>query len=506
MKILNKQQIYAADQRTITSQGITSYDLMERVALACTLWLLRNNPKNSSYDIFVGKGNNGGDGLAMARLLHEKLIDVRVHVVEFKAKGSPDFEKNLKLLTRRSIAVNHIRKERDMPDIHPDAVIIDAIFGIGLNKPAKGIAEIVINAINDRPNCTISIDLPSGINLENTNEQSSVIWADTTLTLQAPKLNLLTQSQGKYAGSINVIDIGLEVDDVESPYRYQSTEICKKIYTKRRKFTHKGSYGHALIVGGSYGMMGSVMLSTKAALKSGIGCVTCYIPACGYAILQSSLPEAMCETDSGDRSLHKIKPNANADVIGIGPGLGQNSLTREAFKSFLLSNNKKLVVDADALNLLALDKTLLNALPEGSILTPHVGEFRRLAGDWKSEEDKLQRIQALAEKYKVVVVFKDAVTIIASPDEHLIFNCSGNSGLATAGSGDVLTGIITALLAQGYTSAHAAQLGVFIHGRAGDIAGRSSSVESLIATSIIENLGKAFLELHSCPNLQFNSY
>lgn len=214
----------------------------------------------------------------------------------------------------------------------------------------------------------------------------------------------------------------------------------------------------------------------------------------------------MCETDSGDRSLHKIKPNANADVIGIGPGLGQNSLTREAFKSFLLSNNKKLVVDADALNLLALDKTLLNALPEGSILTPHVGEFRRLSGDWKSEEDKLQRIQALAEKYKVVVVFKDAVTIIASPDEHLIFNCSGNSGLATAGSGDVLTGVITALLAQGYTSAHAAQLGVFIHGRAGDIAGRSSSVESLIATSIIENLGKAFLELHSCHNLQFNSY
>lgn len=268
-----------------------------------------------------------------------------------------------------------------------------------------------------------------------------------------------------------------------------------EIYKPLEQKTHKGSQGHALIIGGSYGKIGSIVLASKACLRSGCGLVTALIPKCGYDVLQTALPEAMVLTDDNERCISNIEFEIEPKAIAIGMGMGQEMLTQKAFHQFLKTNNKPLLIDADGINILARNKNLLELLPEKTILTPHKKELERLIGSWKSEEEKLKLIGTLAKKFSLIFVIKGAPTHIFD-GENLYKNTTGNPALATAGSGDSLSGIITSFLAQGYKPLEASLFGVYLHGLTADIAISATGYESFIASDISENLGKAFLSLN----------
>jgi ADP-dependent NAD(P)H-hydrate dehydratase len=268
----------------------------------------------------------------------------------------------------------------------------------------------------------------------------------------------------------------------------------QKIYKPINPHTHKGIQGHAALVAGSYGKIGAAVLASKACIKSGCGLVTAYIPKCGYEIIQSTIPEVMVVTTIHEKYISEIILEIEAQAIGIGPGIGQEDITQKAFYEFLKTNQTPLVIDADALNILSQNKTWFNLLQPGTILTPHPKELERLIGSWNSNQEKFEKTIEFSKQYGVIVVMKGAPTHIVNEDD-IYQNTTGNAALATAGSGDVLTGIITSLLAQGYQPIQAAQLGVYVHGLTADIALPETGYQSFIASDIIANLGKAFLLL-----------
>jgi NAD(P)H-hydrate epimerase len=269
----------------------------------------------------------------------------------------------------------------------------------------------------------------------------------------------------------------------------------KPMMHKRRKYDHKGTFGHALLIAGSYGKMGAAILTAKACLRSGVGLVHAHIPKAGYEIMQTAVPEAMLSMDRYDHYFSALPELDMYHAVGAGPGLGMEKQSQMALKLLIQECQQNMVFDADALNILAENKTWLPFLPQGTILTPHPKEFQRLAGHWKDDFEKLDILRNFCSKYHVYLVLKGAHTATCFPDGKIYFNSTGNPGMATAGSGDVLTGMITGLLAQGYTPGQAAVIGVFIHGLAGDLAMKEKGMESLIAGDIIEHLGRAFREV-----------
>lgn len=497
MKILTAQQLREADLYTIQHEPIASIDLMERAALKCTDWITNNYTNEEVFSIFCGIGNNGGDGLAIARQLKLKGYNVEVFVVLFSEKYSADFKSNINRLEKVSISAEFIQDENSFPSINPKNIIVDAIFGTGLNQPVKGFVGKIIDLINNLNQEVISIDLPSGLFASsNTQNDGSIIKANHTLTFQAPKLSFMFRSSAFYVGEWEVLDIGLSEEFVES---LKVTTIClsenrvKSLIKKRSKFDHKGTYGHGLIIAGSFGKVGAAVLATKAMLRSGVGLSTVMVPDCGYSILQTSCPEAMCLT----HGIRYISGKINDDLkqfnaIGIGPGLDQHSNTIEFLTEFLQSYNKPLVIDADALNILAQRKDLWHFVPEFSILTPHPKEFDRLFDSSSSDEERLDKLKYFSTSNNWIILLKGAHSAIALPDGTLYFNSTGNPGMATGGSGDVLTGLITGLLAQGYTSIDAAIIGTYIHGLAGDLASEMYSEIGMNASDIINQLPEAF--------------
>ncbi len=494
--ILAPKQIYKAEQQTIKKQKITTTQLMEQAGAACFEWIDKHLKGASvKIHIFCGIGNNGGDGLVIARKLIKHGYFVKTYIVNLSTKRSKDFLVNfekLKELGEWPEIINN-KEQLNNFEIDENAMIIDAIFGIGLNRTPQGIAKDTIQYLNQTNAYILSIDLPSGLFAnEPVTDKSTCIKAYQTITFETPKLAFLLPENELFSNKVEVIPIGLEKDFIQQKdvnyYLVEKSDILKK-HKKRNNFSHKGTYGHSLLIGGSFGKIGAVTLASKASLKIGSGLVTAYIPKCGYTILQTSIPEVMVEIDQNNQLEFfnfKTKPNS----IGIGIGMGKSSKTVIGFEKFLKENAIPLVVDADALNILSENKKLLEYIPENSIFTPHPKELERLIGTWNNDYEKLEKAKKISDKYKIIVIIKGYRTAIIQANK-IFFNPTGNPGLATAGSGDVLTGILTGLLAQGYTPINASILGVYLHGKSADLAMESETQETLIASDIISYLAKA---------------
>ena len=493
MKILNVQQMKLADQATIKNEPISSIDLMERAAYRCVQWLEEQDIEDKEIHIFCGMGNNGGDGLVIARYLYEDDYMTGTFVVHFSDTMSDDFVTNYQRAEATGIHPVSVHSLDDFPVIKKEDIVIDAIFGIGLNKPPKGIAKDVISYINKAGAKVFSIDVPSGLYIDKPTETKQVVVESTvTLTFQTPKLAFLLPENGDYIKDFVTIDIGLDekfLKEIPVNYHFTTSNAVESFFKYRTRFSHKGSFGHALIIGGSFGKIGAAVLASKAALKVGSGLVTAYIPKCGYTILQTAIPEVMVEVDAADQ-LEFFNFKVNPTVIGVGVGMGTSDKTAKAFGKFLKENKIPLVIDADALNILSNNKVFLESLPMDTILTPHPKELERLIGKWKNDYDKLEKIALFSKKHNCIIVLKGANTVIVRKDQ-FYFNSTGNPALATAGTGDVLTGIITGLLAQAYTPLQAALFGVFIHGRTANFSGSLGYMEAFTASDIINFLPDA---------------
>jgi ADP-dependent NAD(P)H-hydrate dehydratase / NAD(P)H-hydrate epimerase len=494
MKIFSAAQIKQWDAFTVANEPVTSINLMERAAAKCVEWLTENNYNQKYFQIFCGKGNNGGDGLAIARMLIQKKIATTVYILEFGNIGSPDFQINLAKLHECSTDIHFIQSRDFFPAITSDAVVIDALFGTGLNKPLAGISAALVNHINNSKAAIIAIDLPSGLAADSSSKNNAVIKAAHTLSFQNYKLAFLLPENENYCGSIHLLNIGLDKKfETEEDAIFELTDLnfIKSIYKPRNKFSHKGNYGHAALLCGSYGMMGAAVLSAAACLRSGVGKLTCFVPKCGYGILQTAVPEAMCLV-SGEEYILSANEIKKFDAVGIGPGIGLHPSHATLLKEIFLQINKPILLDADALNIIGDNPALLSVIPENSILTPHPKEFERLFGKTANDFDRINLALQKSKELNLYIVLKGHHTFIATPEGKGYFNNTGNAGMATAGSGDTLSGIITGLLAQGYTPAQACILGVYLHGLAGDFAAAKLSQEAMIASDIIRYLGEVF--------------
>ena len=498
MKLFSAEQIYSSDKFTIEKQKITSDELMERSAIQIFNWMhLRMQGAPVKIHLFCGIGNNGGDGIALARHLQEHGYHIAVYVVNYSDKRSKDFLINLDRLKDRKIWPEFLDVNTELPTIGKDDIIVDAIFGIGLNRPPSVWVRNLIEHLNKSQAFILSVDIPSGLYTADVpKDTKAIIKSNYVLSFQAPKLVFFLPQTGIYVEQWEILDIGLDQEyltNTETEYQLIGKNEVLPLYTPRTKFSHKGTYGHTLIIGGSYGKIGAVQLASKAALKIGSGLVTSYVPECGYNAMQTALPEVMVITDE-EKVISKIDFEISPSAIGIGMGMGSSPKTVNAFKVFFKKNKSPLVIDADGLNIIASHNECLKLIPKDSILTPHPKELERLIGKWKNDFDKLNKTKDFATKYGIIVLIKGANTITVHDNVGYV-NTTGNPGMATAGSGDVLTGIITGLLAQGYSSLSSAIFGVYLHGKSGDIAIEKTGYQALIASNIIEGLGAAFLDL-----------
>ena len=500
MKIFRAEQVREIDAYTIKNEPIRSIDLMERAATRLTGWYVRHYHTDRKAMIFAGSGNNGGDALAMARMLADRQFRVECFLLRF-GKLSENCYINLgRLKEQAMVQLYEIDDQDSLPEIAKEDVVVDGIFGSGLSRSVTGLPASVIRHINKNAGTVIAIDIPSGLFGEDNagNDYIQVIRASHTLTFQFPFLSFFFDLHEAHVGHMRVHDIKLHpmaISKTETDYRTMEAEEIRGLLPQRSKFAHKGTFGHALMISGSYGMMGAALLAGESCLRSGTGLVTLHVPKFGYGIVQTAFPEAIVSIDQSDILFSEPPDLSPYSAIGIGPGLGCKPNSGKGLKMLLERTKVPLVIDADGLNILSQHPDWLELLPEGTILTPHPKEFDRLAGESTDSYERHLKQREFASMHKVVVVLKGASTGIASPDGRYWFNTTGNSGMATGGSGDVLTGLIAGLLAQGIASLDAALAGVYLHGLAGDLAAESSSEEAVIAGDMILYLGEAFREL-----------
>jgi NAD(P)H-hydrate epimerase len=494
MQLLNTSQIHAWDEYTIRHEPITSIELMERAAGACYDWLMNSGYKGKSFSIFCGKGNNGGDGLAIARMLAVSGHTVNVYILEFGHLGTNDFQQNLGLLHGSTATIYFISSESAIYPVQEEDVIIDALLGSGLNRPLEGLTAALVHHINNSGHDVISIDVPTGLYTDKHPEGNVVVRATHTLSFQSHKLSFLLKESQPFIGELHILDIGLDpqfLSQTESVYHLVDHPLVNSILRHRQRFSHKGDYGTGALIAGSTGMMGAAALCARAFMRSGAGKLICHVPKSGYAIMQVGVPEAMVMIE-GEDYVEKIGSLEKYDAVGIGPGLGKHDGQEKLFSDILRRYRQPLVIDADGLNILARHPKLLKQLPPFSVLTPHVGEFERLFGSFKTDFERIESALVKARELDVLIVLKGPYTFIATPGGKGYFNSTGNPGMATGGSGDVLTGFITGLICQGYPSEHAAIAGVYLHGLAGDLAAAANSQASLIATDLVNYFGQAF--------------
>jgi hydroxyethylthiazole kinase-like uncharacterized protein yjeF len=496
-KILSAAQIRELDAHTIKNEPILSIDLMERACRAFVNWLFAHITGFKKVGIVCGTGNNGGDGLGIARMLIERGYPVKVWIVKGGVSESEDFKANRQRLGDKA-DLHEITSETDQSLFTGIDVLIDAVFGSGLSRPAEGLYTQVIRSINKSEALKIAVDVPSGL-MADKPSAGEIVEADFTVTFQSPKLAFLLPQSFRYTGEWTAIDIGLKKDFIresDTPYHLILCKDAAAILKQRSKFDHKGTFGHALLVVGSFGKMGAAVLSSRAALRAGLGLLTVHVPACGCEIMQTSVPEAMALVDENENKFSKIGDLGKYSTIGVGPGLGQEKETVKALEELMAKFRKPMVFDADALNILSSNRQLMTQVPEGSILTPHPKEFERLTGSWQNDFERLEKLQTLSRDLKSVVVLKGAYSAVALPTGEVHFNSSGNPGMATGGTGDVLTGILTGLLAQNYSAPQAAIMGVFLHGSAGDDAAIDKGTQALIASDLIDYLPSAYKKLN----------
>lgn len=498
MKIFTAEQTRQWDQFTIANEPVSSVQLMERAAGRCTDWILQHFNADTEFLVFCGKGNNGGDGLVIARMLVSRNWNASVFILESNVEGSADFLANLKQFEEVKKVSRYIKKASDIPPIDKKQVVIDALYGSGLNRPLDKMASDLVKVLNNSGATILSIDIPSGLFADKNSTEFPVIQASYTLTFQRCKLAFLVAENAGYTGEIVVLDIGLHPlfeENTSSRFVLLQKNEISTIFKPRKKYSHKGNYGNAVIFSGSYGMMGAAILAVKAGLRSGAGKITAAIPSCGVYIMQVAVPEAICLPDSSENHLANIAETSLYEAVAIGPGIGINPDTIQWFEKIISSIKKPLVLDADALNIISHNQSLLQRIPAGTILTPHPKEFERLFGKSQNDFERLELALQKASQLSIYIILKGFHSFIACPDGRGFFNSTGNPGMATAGSGDVLTGMIAGLLAQGFVPLDACKAGVFLHGLAGDIAAIENSEPGLVAGDIVDCIGKAYLEL-----------
>lgn len=503
MKILTAAQIHELDKYTIEHEPIKSIDLMERASKAITHAIMEEWSERTPVVVFAGPGNNGGDALAVARMLAEAKYQVGVFLFNIHSKLSEDCAANKQRLidSKRGIKFTEISLNFDPPELTADTLVVDGLFGSGLNKPLMGGFASLVKYINQSPAQVVSIDMPSGLMCEDNtyNIRTNIIRADLTLTLQQKKLAMMLPDCQPYVGRLRVLDIRLSenyIRQAEVSCRILEEEELRPHLRRRGDFVHKGSMGNALLIAGSYGMAGAAILAAKACMRAGAGKVTVHTPRRNYGIMQVAVPEAVMQMDREETIFSDSVESNDFDALGIGPGIGQSENTAIALIAQIRRTQCPIVVDADALNILASHQAWMQQLPKGIIMTPHPREFDRMAGSASnSDYERLIRARQMAEHLQGYLILKGHYSALCMPDGHIIFNSTGNSGMATAGSGDVLTGIITGLLARGYNRGEACMLGMYLHGLAGDLAVKEVGKESLVAGDLIKYLPQAFKRL-----------
>ncbi|SEO89081.1 NAD(P)H-hydrate epimerase [Mucilaginibacter gossypiicola] len=471
LPLLIAEQIREGDAYTIANEPISSVDLMERASRAFVGWFANHFPdRNQGITFYCGTGNNGGDGLAIARLLCEHHYNkLNVVVARFSGKVSDDFNTNLQRIKKTCVKLSELAKGEEI--LADDSqVIIDALLGSGLNKPLSGDYERLVKYINGLERTVVAVDVPTGFFSEGEVAKDAIaIKADLVITFQQPKINFLLPESAPYINCWEAVNIGISekfVQGLHSPYQFVEEKDIRQMLKPRRRFSNKGTYGHALIVAGQAKTMGAALLSSSAAAHAGAGLTTACIPEGGLTALNSYLPEIMAIVRSGNQ-LPDIEWDKFSS-IAVGPGLGKDDDSLSLLKAIVKSYKKPMVIDADALNLLAENKELLKELPAGSILTPHMKEFDRLFGEHTNWWQRLQTALKKAKELNLCILLKNDYTIVATPDGTAYFNSSGNAAMASGGMGDVLTGIIAALLGQKYSPQQACIIGAYIHGKAGD--------------------------------------
>ncbi len=502
MKIFNTAQTRRLDELTIKREPVSSIHLMERASKAFCQWFARQFPnRNQKIFIFCGTGNNGGDGLAIARSLSKDYYEVTAHMLLLTpnlSKDATDNLRNLKMVGGNVLGHDYKEGAAMLPILPPGSIVIDAILGNGLNKPITGYWARFIEYLNALAVTRVSVDIPSGMFADKPTEGVSIL-ADYTFSFEFPKLAFFFPENQHRLGKWNFGSIGLHAQSIQeepTPYFLLDEKMVKPLLKTRNRHDHKGTFGHALLVTGSYGKMGAAILASRACLRSGAGLVSIHSPKCGYEILQIAVPEAMVSVDEHQYAVTYVHEElAKYKAIGIGCGIGTNDLTAQGLADVLRRTNNPVVLDADALNLLAGHPDFFKLIPQNSILTPHVKEFERMFGPTANDfERNALQIQKAVE-LGIYLILKGAHTAIACPDGNCLFNNNGNPGMATGGSGDVLTGLLTGLLAQGYSPFEACQLGVYLHGFAGDLAMLDQQQEALLASDIIDHIGRAFKHL-----------
>lgn len=498
MQILNARQIREWDEYTMRYEPVSHLDLMERAATACFDWITATCGIQQVYSVFCGKGNNGGDGLVIARRLLEKNIAVKIYILEFGHLGTESFQANLQRLHAIQADIKYITVEENFPSIDKNEILIDALYGSGLSRPLEGMSAGLVDHLNTSGNPIVAIDMPSGLPIDSPAGDSTVIHARDTLSFQCMRPAFLMAENEKYTGLVHVLDIGLHPGyllNLSSNRVFIDKELVQNIYKPRRRFSHKGDFGHTLLLSGSYGKMGAALLAARACIHTGTGLLTAGIPEAGYEILQSGCPEAMVIT-SGTKYLGNFEQIdlLQYDAVGVGPGIGLLEDSFSLVKKIITQYKGPVLLDADALNLLSKEISLLDKHSQAILITPHPKEFARLFGQTKNGYEQLELAIKSAAKYSLVILLKGKYTAIITPGGMVYFNSTGNPGMATGGTGDVLTGMISALLSQGYTPEAAAIMGAYLHGLAGDIVASTKSQEALSAGDLVDHIGEAFLQ------------
>lgn len=498
MKIFTTEAIRNIDRYTIEDEGVSSMELIHRVAEGVASEVMARWSVTTPTLVFAGPGNNGADALIVAKLLAE--AGFKPQVVLFN-HGSNSLSRDCRAAKAELLAVGgvdfiEVVYKAEIPVVTPDHLVIDGLFGSGLREPLKGGLMILVRNINDSGAKVVSIDVPSGM-FGDWNAQTvarDVVHATLTMSVQVPRLAFFLADNAELVGEWKLMDVGLSqraIAETPTKFYFVERDDVRAVLRRRGAFSSKDDYGHGLLIAGCYGMMGAAVMAARGALRAGVGKLTVHSARCGFDVLQGRVPEAMFSPDRNDIVISDMTPRFACSAIGVGPGIGVNDATRGALEQLIKGAKRPMVIDADALNILASTPMLLDHVPAGSVLTPHAGEFDRLFGVQGSAEGRLLKAVEVAAKYKVIIVLKGRYTATVRPDGKVFFNSTGSPALATAGSGDVLTGVITGLMAQGYKPESAAVAGVYIHGLAGELAARSEGEYGTTGMDVAEAVGRA---------------
>lgn len=498
MKILTSEQLRELDNATCVAQEIDSIELMERAANAAACEIISRFLPMQRIVLIAGPGNNGGDALAVARILLEHGYNkVEIFLFNINRKLSHDCEEERnRLITMEGVDFTEVEREFTPPYLGKNDLVIDGLFGSGLKTPLQGGFKTLAQYINESGAYVISLDVPSGLFGEwNANvNRRDMVHANLTLTFQLPRLSFFFEENAPCLGDWQLLDIDLDpvkIKELKTEFMYVNARSVRPLLRQRLPFSGKRDYGSVLVFAGSTGMMGAAVMCAQAVLRSGAGLVTVHSAHRGMDIVQTAVPEAMFEPDRNEHFITEMKLYHEHQAVAAGPGIGTNDRTIDALESLLKNSKSPLVLDADALNCISKRPQLLQLLPQNTIITPHIGEFDRLFGEQKSSESRLHKALEMAKYYNIIIVLKGHYTAIVRPTGRVYFNSTGNPGMATAGSGDVLTGVITAFMAQGYRPEQAATLGVYVHGLAGDIAAEELGEYGMTATDISVRVGRA---------------